>query len=117
MTWEAIGVETDRLFAVCTEATTTFLCLVGPSGFFTVISILEHSSILSPGDSDDDGVYLRSDVVCLLPSHSFQRLLEHSITAVGELVKHLSLQASAQLCRKPSDSVGVGRRALCDSNR
>lgn len=116
MTWEAIGVETDRLFAVCTKATKTFLCLVGSSGFFTVISILEHSSILSPGDSDDDGVYLRSDVVCFLPSYSFQRLLEHSSTAVGEPVKHLSPQASAQLCRKPSDSVGVGR-ALCDSNR
>lgn len=70
-TWEAIDVETDRLFALCTEATTTFLCLVGSSGFFTVILILEHSFILNPGDNDDDGVHLRSDVVCLLPGHSF----------------------------------------------
>lgn len=108
--------ETDRLFAVCTEATTTFLCRVGSSGFFTVISILEYSFILSPGDNDDDGVHMSSDVVHLLPSHSFQRLLEHSSTALAEPVKHLSRQAGAQLCRKPSDSVGVGR-ALCDSNR
>lgn len=56
-TWEAIDVETDRLFAVCTEAASTFLYLVGSSGFFTVISILEHSFILSPGDNDDDGVH------------------------------------------------------------
>lgn len=89
-TWEAIGVETDRLFAVCTEATTAFLCRVDSTGFFTVISILEHSFILSLGDNDDDGVHLRSDVVCLLPGHSFQRLLEHSSTAVGEPVWHLS---------------------------
>lgn len=116
MTWEAIGVETDRLFAVCTEATTTFLCRVGSSGFFTDISILEHSFIPSPGDNDDDGVHMRSDVVRLLPSPSFQRLLEHSSTALAEPVKPLSRQASAQLCRKPSDSVGAGR-ALCDWNR
>lgn len=116
MAWKAIGVETDRLFAVCTEATTTFLCRVGSSGFFTVISILEHSFILSWGDNDEEGVHLRSDVVCLLPSHSFQRLLEHSTTSLAEPVKQLSLQESAQLYRKPSDSVGAGH-ALCDSNR
>lgn len=103
MTWEATGVETDRLglqsflrpaFLVCTEATAS-LCLIDS---FVVFSIQDHdcprlSFILSPGANSDNGVHTRSELVCLVPTHSlakYQRLLEHPNTAAGELAKHLS---------------------------
>lgn len=98
--------ETDRLgflsflrptVYVCTEAT-AFLCLIDSRGFFIVFSIQDHdcpghSFILSPGTNIDNGVHMKSELVCLVPRHSlteYQRLLEHSNSAVGKSVKHLS---------------------------
>lgn len=98
--------ETDRLgflsflrptVYVCTEAT-AFLCLIDSRGFFTVFSIQDHdcpghSFIPSLGTNIDNGVHMRSELVCLVPRHCFteyQRRLEQSNSAVGESVKHLS---------------------------
>lgn len=105
-TWEATGVVTDWLglpsfvratIYVCTEATAS-LCPIDSSGFFGVFSIQDHdcpghSFILSPGVNINDGVHMRSELVCLVPTHSlakYQRLLEHSDTAVEESAQPLS---------------------------
>ena len=77
---------------------TASLYLIGSSGSFVVFSIQDHdyprqSFILSPGANIDNGVHMRSELVCLVPTHSlanYQRLLERSNTAAGEPAKHLS---------------------------
>lgn len=65
--------------------------------------------ILSPDANIDNGVHMRSELVCLVPSHSLakdQRLLEHSNTAVGRVSK-ASIPVSKWLSRVSSRRQGL----------
>lgn len=88
---------------VCVILKTHHLCLhrgnclylIDSSGLFVVFSIQDHdcpghSFILSPGVNIDNGGHMRSELVCLAPSHSlvkYQRLAEYSNTAARESAK------------------------------